>query len=107
MRKLMRMIRFVLSTVKCQTFHKKHHTDVQWELLSWKEKEPRTWAAWTRCEKCGLGWVHSVTQNHSGITHDLPETVLPSMTMMDTAENDEYLQHYGFQTPDGDNPRDQ
>ncbi len=107
--KYWRLLRYLKNLVKCWGWHKKHHTDVQWELLSMacneRKDQPHKWRVWTGCDRCGLGWTHCVYQETSGIPHRGKNEYMPSMTMSPetVGKGQDVVRNsiYGFHTPDG------
>jgi hypothetical protein len=77
--KFLRVLRAHWNLFKCQRKHREYHVDVQCELVKigcgertmgngeLVPAEPHQWRLWTACDKCGLGWCHTVEQEVEGL----------------------------------------
>lgn len=101
----MRHLRYIWHYIICQRKHRSHHGDVQWELMRMGLTErkmgdgtlapatPHLWRVWTRCDKCGLGWTHTVWQAVDGTQSLNRNDPLPQ------------VEDATFRHPQGRNPR--
>lgn len=61
------------------------------------------WRVWTGCDKCGMGWCHTVEQLPSGIESNSRDEPLPMMSTADFVNPG--ASNYGFRNP-WSNPRE-